>query len=88
MSARAACHKCHATSRATSRFTIEGGGRVATLELCDEDARVLKDYQALVSPPQVGALKLTQIAPKKSSIHRARVVTMDELEALKRRGKA
>lgn len=47
MATTTVCDACRDTSKMTAKYKIDGGGWVSLIDLCVEDAQVLRDYQAL-----------------------------------------
>lgn len=84
------CDKCKDVTKRADTYTIEGGGRLSTLDLCAEDAKVLIEYQRLVPKPVVGPMEASRPRGARRNNGRAssRIVTMEELEKMKAKGVA
>lgn len=82
------CDKCRSMDKSTTTYTIEGNGTLATLDLCEDDAKVLIEYQEMAPIPEVSPLNVPTVSARKASRSNARIITMEELEKLKAAGKA
>lgn len=72
------CDEC-AERKGVATYAIEGGGRKASVDLCEAHAKVLVDLMDLVKDqPTKAPAKRTPRKPRAS-----RVVSMEEIEALK-----
>lgn len=81
------CNKCEELGKPTRSYTIKQGRRQATVDLCEEDSAYLEQF--LNGKPRgadVTELPVKKVAGAKrvASGRRGRVVSMDDIEALKK----
>lgn len=90
------CDVCMKLGRETTRYTITGGGMSVSADLCDQDAAPLEKIRAAAEGDAAASAPRPSPTPRKPHARKlprdsrkviggARVATMDEIEAMKRK---